>query len=65
MTSLVSKPGALTLAEAADVLRVSLRHLYSLMAKGEGPPVIRLGRCRIIRREALDQWLVEREAATA
>ena len=52
---------ALTLAEAVDVLRVSLRHLQNLLRQGEGPPVIHLGRRRIIRREALDQWLAGRE----
>ncbi len=57
--------GALTLPEVAAALRVSRRHLQSLLAKGEGPPVIRLGRRRIIRREALDRWLAKREATAA
>ena len=54
--------GALTLAEAADLLRVSIRHLQNLLRQGEGPPVIHLGRRCIIRREALNAWLVAREA---
>ncbi len=58
-------PDALTISEAADAIRVSRRHLQNLCQKGEGPPVIHLGRRRIIRREALDQWLIEREAASA
>jgi excisionase family DNA binding protein len=65
MTSLNAERDALTLAEAADVLRVSIRHLHHLFRQGDGPPTIRLGRRRIIRREALDQWLVAREFATA
>lgn len=54
--------GALTISEAAGLLRVSLRHLQNLLRQGEGPPVVHLGRRRIIRREALNAWLVAREA---
>ncbi len=56
---------AVTIEEAADLIRVSRRHLQKLMADGEGPPVIQLGRRRIIRRDALLQWLVSREATSA
>jgi excisionase family DNA binding protein len=52
---------ALTISEAADAIRVSRRHLQNLCQKGEGPPVVHLGRRRIIRREALHQWLARRE----
>ncbi len=55
----------LTILEAAATLRVSRRHLQSLLAKGEGPPAVRLGRRRVIRREALNHWLAEREVAHA
>jgi excisionase family DNA binding protein len=58
-------PDALTISEAADAIRVSRRHLQNLCQKGEGPPIIHLGRRRIIRREALNQWLAEREVASA
>lgn len=53
--------GTLTIAEAAGLLRVSLRHLQNLLRQGEGPPVVQLGRRRIIRRKALHQWLIARE----
>ncbi len=53
---------AITLGEAADLVRVSRRHFQKLMADGDGPPTIQLGRRRIIRREALRQWLMSREA---
>jgi excisionase family DNA binding protein len=56
---------ALTIEETAEVLRVSRRHLHKLMAGGDGPPVVRLGRRSIIRREALQQWLMTRESAQA
>lgn len=55
----------LTIKEAAALVRVSRRHFHKLMADGEGPPVIRLGRRTIIRREALQQWLLNREATDA
>ncbi len=48
---------AVTIGEAADLIRVSRRHFQKIMADGNGPPTIRLGRRRIIRREALRQWL--------
>ena len=54
---------ALTIEETAEALRVSRRHLQQLMADGHGPPVVRLGRRKIIRREALHQWLLNQEAA--
>jgi excisionase family DNA binding protein len=55
----------LTIKEAAALVRVSRRHFHKLMADGDGPPVIRLGRRTIIRREALHQWLLNREATGA
>ena len=55
----------LTIAEAADAARISLRHLQALLQKREGPPVIRLGRRLIIRRQALQTWLISREVGHA
>jgi excisionase family DNA binding protein len=52
---------ALTISEAAAAIRISRRHLQNLLRQGEGPPVIQLGRRRIIRREALSHWLQARE----
>jgi excisionase family DNA binding protein len=52
---------AVTIAEAADLIRVSRRHLQKLMASGDGPPVVQLGRRKIIRLDALRHWLVARE----
>jgi excisionase family DNA binding protein len=56
---------ALTIEETAEVLRVSRRHLHKLMADGNGPPVVRLGRRKIIRREALQQWLLNQETTAS
>jgi excisionase family DNA binding protein len=55
----------LTLEEAAGALRVSQRHLHKIMADGNGPPVVRLGRRKLIRRETLQQWLMSRESTQA
>ncbi len=53
--------GLLTLEEAADRLRVSRRHLATIMASGDGPPVVGLGRRRLIRAAALAEWVARRE----
>lgn len=52
--------------EAARYLNISLKTLERLHAKGEGPHRVHLGPRMIgYRREALDAWLREREAAGA
>lgn len=51
----------LSLAECAEMVGVSTRLLYKLIERGEGPPLIRLGRRIIIRRESAEQWLSARE----
>ena len=53
----------LTIAEAADTVCISRRHLQALLQQRGGPAVIRLGRRVIIRREALLAWLVSRETS--
>jgi excisionase family DNA binding protein len=55
----------LTISAAAAIIGVSKRHLEKLIARGEGPPVVRLGRRAIIRRGTVSRWLAEREAAAA
>ncbi|WP_029032434.1 helix-turn-helix domain-containing protein [Salinarimonas rosea] len=55
----------LTLDEAAKHLRVSRRHLMTLLSDGKGPPTVALGRRKLIRPAALDRWLAERETAAA
>jgi excisionase family DNA binding protein len=61
MSATNTETDALTIGEVAAAIRISRRHLHKLMQNGSGPPVIRLGRRKIIRREALRQWLVEQE----
>ena len=55
------KDEVLSLTEAADFLRISRRTLHHLLATGDAPPVIRIGRRRLIRRAAIEQWLSDRE----
>ena len=50
-------------AEAAEFLRISLRSLQRLRQRGAGPPVIRIGRRRLVYRLAdLQQWARERSS---
>jgi excisionase family DNA binding protein len=65
MMEAITRHDAITISEAADAIRVSRRHLQTLLKKGDGPPVVRLGRRMIIRSEALRQWLAERESLHA
>jgi excisionase family DNA binding protein len=46
-----------TLRELALWLRVSERHIQRLLAAGEGPPSVRIGRRIIFSRAAVRRWL--------
>ena len=50
-----------SLSEFADMLGVSKRLVYKLIERDDAPPLIRIGRRVLIRREAAEQWLSERE----
>ncbi len=52
----------LTLAEAADLLRISERTLWSLLRSDDAPPHTRIGRLYRFRRAALLGW-VDAESA--
>jgi excisionase family DNA binding protein len=51
----------LTLAEFAEMVGISRRFVYSLIERGEAPPLIRIGNRVFIRREAAERWLAARE----
>jgi DNA binding domain, excisionase family len=53
----------LTLDDVAKRLRVSRRHLSKLMAQGSGPATVDLGRRRLVRRAAFQEWVAARERA--
>lgn len=55
----------LSMNDAADILAISRRHLAFLMARGDGPPIVRLGGRVLIRPESLAAWLDERENRAA
>lgn len=54
---------AYTIAEAAAAANISRSWFYQLLHAGEGPPTIKLGRRRLIRLAALDEWLASLEGA--
>ncbi len=56
---------ALSTEEAAREARISERHLRRLIARQEGPALVRLGSRTVIRREALAEWLKSREEPAA
>jgi excisionase family DNA binding protein len=47
----------LTVQQAASSLNISRAKLYAIIDKGEGPPVIHLGRSTRIRFDALKTWV--------
>lgn len=51
---------ALSVEDVAKRLAVSTRHIHRLIARRELPSM-RVGRRRLIRREALRAWLASRE----
>jgi excisionase family DNA binding protein len=52
-----SLPILLTVAEAAEVLRVSLNHLYYLIDKDKTIPVLQLGRKKLIPKDEFREWI--------
>jgi len=61
----VTRTGVLTLREAAAVLRCSKAHLSNIINRKvpglPDLPVVRIGRRTLIRRDALDRWLLSVE----
>lgn len=55
-------PIAVSVAEAARLVGISRAHLYSLIAKGEGPPAAMVGGRRLYRVADLDAWLARLSA---
>ena len=57
-------PEYLTRAELAEGLRKTVRSIDRLILHGEAPPFVKVGNTRLFRREAVAQWLREREQGT-
>ena len=47
----------LTAAEVADVLRTSPKATYAMIARGQLPGVVRIGRRVLVREDELLDWL--------
>ncbi len=52
-----SLPQLLTMAEVADVLRTSSKATYAMVARGQLPGVIRIGRRVLVHADELVDWL--------
>jgi excisionase family DNA binding protein len=50
----------LTIAEAANAASVTRRHLENMLAKGEGPVTVSLGKRRLITEADFDKWIMSR-----
>ena len=50
-------PHLLTTTEVADLLRTSRKATYTMIARGQLPGVIRLGRRVLVRADELLDWL--------
>ena len=53
--------GLLTVAEAAQILKVSLSWLAKARMRGDGPPFIKVGRAIRYSDAALQQWMKSRQ----
>ena len=59
---LVASPVLLTVAETAALLRTSRKAVYAMVERGQLPGVIRIGRRLLVRRDALVDWLDQKDA---
>jgi excisionase family DNA binding protein len=53
----ISRLNTLTVKQAAHLAGVSVGCLYRRWREGGGPESFKVGKCRRIRRKALDAWL--------
>jgi predicted DNA-binding transcriptional regulator AlpA len=54
---------AYTVPAFCKAIGISIRTFYVLQERNEGPPLTRIGRRVLIRRESGEQWLRDRELA--
>ncbi len=52
-----SLPTLLTVEEVAVALRTSPQGIYAMVARGQLPGVLRIGRRVLVRKDALVSWL--------
>lgn len=53
---------ALDVPDAATAAGISRSKLYALIREGEGPRTFKVGRRRLVRRQALQAWLEQLES---
>lgn len=62
---LVAPEAVLTAEQVAKLLNISVDKLLPMVARGEGPPAMRLGRTYRFRPSALAAWQAEQECKLA
>jgi excisionase family DNA binding protein len=62
--SLDTLPALLTMHDVAALLRTSRKAVYAMAERGQLPPMTRIGRRLLLRRDDLLSWLDERRAAS-
>jgi excisionase family DNA binding protein len=58
----IKHKAVLTPREAAILAGISNSTIYVEWQNGTGPQSFKIGKCRRLRREALDAWIASREA---
>ena len=56
------EPVAYTVPEFCEAFRISRAHLYNLIARGQGPALLKAGRSTRITSASATRWAREREA---
>ena len=56
------EPLAYTVPEFCAAFRISRAHLYNLIARGQGPALLKAGRATRIISASASRWATEREA---
>jgi hypothetical protein len=56
------EPVAYTVPEFCQAFRISRAHLYALVARGQGPALLKAGRSTRITSASATRWATEREA---
>lgn len=56
---------AYSIRQFCQTVGISVRTFHALQQRGEGPPVVRIGRRTLIRRTTADEWLDARERSTS
>ena len=64
-STVVGPETVLTVEQVAKLLNISIAKLRPLVARGEGPPALRVGRTYRFRPSSVARWQAEQETALA